>query len=90
MPAASLYVFTHAELLKCLIEKSNVHEGKWGLRFAFGQMILNFPKTPELTLPGVAIMVDTIAIERIENEAAVAPGAVVLDAAVVNPDRQSN
>ena len=82
MAEANQVLLDHKELLELLIKHTDIHEGKWILMASFGMAPGNYGPTPEQTVPGIAIAVQTMGIQRAGNDT---PAAMILDASVVNP-----
>lgn len=85
MPATKEIVFSHAEVLELLVKKADVHEGLWALSFQLGMQIGRIPTGPETSFPGAAILIQSVGIQRMEEEAPIAPGSTFVDASKVNP-----
>ncbi len=86
MPEASQYVLNHREMLELLIKHVGVGEGRWMLMANFAIAPGNFGATPDQAVPGVAVALQKIGIQRAESNTAV---ELTLDASVVNPPRKA-
>jgi len=82
MPEASQFVLGHRELLELLIKHSNVHEGRWMLMASFGISPGNYGPSQGEVVPGVAIAVQKIGIQRADAKT---PVEMTMDASEVNP-----
>lgn len=88
MPEINEMSLNHDELLKLLIKYNEVHEGIWGLSFAFGIGVGNFGPDPKNIFPGATVTVNQIGIKRVPHgESLDSPGTVAADAAIVNPKK---
>ena len=87
MPNANQYTVTHRELLELLIQKCGVHEGKWTLLANFGFAAGNFGPTNEALSPGAVVVINNVGIQ---TAGPTTPAEIVLDAAVVNPEKKSS
>ena len=77
--------FTHQEVLELLIKKADVHEGTWAISFNLQMVAGTFPISPSSILPGAAILIQGLALQRIPADQPQPPGAATMDAAKVNP-----
>jgi hypothetical protein len=82
MPEIEQYKFKHKEVVELLIKSAGLHEGKWQLALEFGLAALNMGPSPDEVVPGAAVAVVSIGLQRANPES---PPALVADAAVVNP-----
>ena len=82
MPEASQYVLDHREMLELLIKHVGVGEGRWMLMANFAISPGNFGPSPDQAVPGVAVALQKIGIQRAESKTAV---ELTLDASAVNP-----
>ena len=82
--------FSHEELIEVLIRETKITEGKWSLNVNLGVNIGGFAGQSEgknTVAPGVLILIQKIGIQRTVEP--IAPGAIVVDAATVNPKKAS-
>jgi hypothetical protein len=84
MATPTQYSISHKELVTLIIKHLNIHDGRWVLSLTFGLSPGNFGPSDDQVLPGIAIGVNPIMIER-ERPGLTAPSALVVDAAIVNP-----
>lgn len=82
MPEINNYTFKYSEVLEALIKKADLHEGKWQLVMSFGLAAMNLGPSPAQVVPGAAIAVSTIGLQRAVADS---PEALVADASIVNP-----
>ena len=82
MPEVSQYSFKYSEILEALVKKADLHEGKWQLTVAFGLTGANMGPTPAEIVPGVAIAITGLGLQKATPES---PQSLTIDAAVVNP-----
>lgn len=90
MPRPESFKYDHKELLKLLIEKADIHDGRWMLQVFFGSTAGNFGvgqigennSDGETAIPGFLVTVQNLGITRAPDGA---PDSLVLDAAEVNP-----
>jgi hypothetical protein len=82
MPEANQYMFKYQEVLEALVKKADLHEGKWQLIMSFGLAAANMGPNDSEVVPGAAIAVTSIGLQK---AAAESPVALTVDAAVVNP-----
>ena len=85
MPEINQYTLTHKELLELLIKLNKVHEGNWSLLIGLAVSTGMFGPTPDLTFPGAAVTFNQVGIQRETRTGPNPPGAIILDAAAVNP-----
>lgn len=84
MPEINQYSVKPRELVELIIKAAGIHEGRWWLNINFGISPGNFGPSENEVVPGIAIAVQTVGVQR-EMPGVVAPPALVVDAAVVNP-----
>jgi len=82
MPEINQYQFSYKEVLTALVKQSGLHEGKWQLIMTFGLGAANMGPSPSEVVPGAAVAVQSIGLQRASIES---PVALVVDAAEVNP-----
>ncbi len=82
MPEANQYMFKYQEVLEALVKKAGLHEGKWQLIMSFGLAAANMGPNEKEIVPGAAIAVTGIGIQKAE---ATSPIALTVDAAIANP-----
>jgi len=82
MPEVNQYTFKYQEVLEALIKKADLHDGKWQLIMTFGLVAANMGATAAELVPGAAIAVTGIGLQKAGPES---PEALTADAAVVNP-----
>lgn len=82
MPEINSYTFKHKEVLESLIKRAGLHEGRWQLTMTFGLAAANMGPTPEDVVPGAAVAVTGLGLQRAQADS---PEALTLDAGVVNP-----
>ncbi len=88
MPQANQISFSHKEVVEALVISSGLHEGIWGLRIEFGIKGANIGTTEEPgedVIPAAIVPIIGIGLQRFEKESTIA-----VDAAVVNPARESD
>lgn len=86
MAEANQFTVTHAKLIELLIKDANVHDGVWSLVINFQVGVGKYGPSPNEMLPGVAVSVGPIGIQRSQpGEPTTGPSVVVVDAAKVNP-----
>jgi len=76
------YVFNYKELGEALIKQAGLHEGKWQIIMTFGLGVANMGPSPAELVPGAAVAVTGIGLQRALPES---PEALTVDAAAVNP-----
>lgn len=82
MPEIDQYTFSYSEVIEALIKAAGLHEGKWQLVMRFSMAALNMGPGPTEIVPGAAIGVTGIGLQRASDQS---PEALVADAGVVNP-----
>ncbi len=82
MPEIDQYTFRHREVAEALIKKAGLHEGKWQLVMQFGLAGLNIGPSPGDAVPGAAVGVVSIGLQRAKPDS---PESLVADAAAINP-----
>jgi hypothetical protein len=82
MPEPSQFMFKFQEVGEALVKQAGLHEGKWQIVMVFGLGAANMGPTEAELVPGAAIAVTGIGLQK-ANETS--PAALVVDAAVVNP-----
>ena len=82
MPEANSFMFKYQEVLEVLIKKAGLHEGKWQLIMSFGLAAANMGPSESEIVPGAAVAVTSIGLQKAMPES---PAALTADAAVVNP-----
>lgn len=79
MPETKSITFTHKEVVKALIQCTDIHEGLWGLYIEFGLAAANLGKGEDI-LPAAIVPVKTIGLQRFDT-----PNNLTVDAAEANP-----
>jgi hypothetical protein len=82
MPEINQYTFKYKEVVEALIKQAGLHEDKWQLVMQFGLAGANMGPTPEDVVPGAALAITAIGLQKATPES---PEALVADAAAVNP-----
>jgi hypothetical protein len=82
MPEVNQYSFSYKEVAEALVKKAGLHEGKWQVTMTFGLAAANMGPSPDQLVPGAAVAVTSIGLQRAVPES---PEALVADASVVNP-----
>jgi hypothetical protein len=83
MPEASVYNFSHKDLVEILIRHLDIHDGIWAAAFQLGMGNTQVPSpTGSEMLPAVVVTIFSVGLQRADKEG---PGA--LDAAKVNPKK---
>jgi hypothetical protein len=82
MPEVNQYTFKYQEVLEVLIKKADLHQGKWQLIMTFGLAAANMGPTPAELVPGAAVAVTGIGLQKAVEGS---PEALTADAAIVNP-----
>jgi hypothetical protein len=82
MPEVNQYMFKYPEIATALVKQAGLHEGKWQVIMTFGLGGLNMGPNDAEVVPGAAVAVTAIGLQR-ATEAS--PQALVIDAAEVNP-----
>ena len=85
MPETTQYTFSYKEVLEALIKKAGLHEGKWQLVMNFGLAALNMGPGPGELVPGAAVAISSIGLQKATAES---PASLTADAAEVNPKRK--
>ncbi len=83
MPEVNQYTFRHKEVAEALVKQAGLHEGRWQLTMTFGLGAANMGPSPEEAVPGAAVAVQSIGLQRAAPDS---PEALVVDAAQVNPE----
>jgi hypothetical protein len=78
------YTVSNRELVELIIKSAGVTEGRWILMANFGFAPGNYGPSPETLSPGVAVVVQSLGIQRLVGDSNMPP-EVTVDAAVVNP-----
>ena len=82
MPEVNSYTFTHKEVLVALVKQAGLHEGRWQLSMTFGLAAMNMGPNEAEVVPGAAVAVTGIGLQKAAPES---PVALTIDAAEVNP-----
>jgi hypothetical protein len=82
MPEPTKLAFTYQEVLAALIKQAGLHEGTWQLTMSFGLGAINMGPTEAEVVPGAAVAVTGIGLQKARQDS---PPALTADAAVVNP-----
>jgi hypothetical protein len=82
MPEINSYSFKYQEVIEALIKKAGLHEGKWQLTMTFGLAAANMGPNQEELVPGAAVAVTSIGLQKASSES---PDVLTADAAAVNP-----
>ena len=82
MPVPNQNIFRYREIAEALVKQAGLHEGKWQLIMTFGLGAADMGPTEEEVVPGGAVAVTSIGLQRAMETS---PAALVVDAAVVNP-----
>ena len=82
MPEVNQYMFKYSEVLEALIKTAGLHEGKWQLVMTFGLAGANMGPTEAEMVPGAAVAVSGIGLQKATENS---PKALTADAAIVNP-----
>ena len=82
MPEINQYQFKYREVLEALVKHAGLHEGKWQLVMTFGLGAVNMGATAQDVVPGAAVAVQAINLQRAVAES---PEALTIDASEVNP-----
>jgi hypothetical protein len=85
MAEATQYSVSLRDMVELIIKSSDVHEGKWGITVGLQMGPGNFGATPDQSFPGASIAVINFGIQRVTPGTPVLPGAIVVDAAEINP-----
>jgi len=80
MPEINQYTVSPRELTELIIKSANVREGRWFLMANFGFAPGNFGPAPSQLAPGVAVIIQSLGIQRELPEAKMPP-EIVVDAA---------
>ena len=75
--------YSHSELIEILLKESKIHEGQWALLVNLGMNVGGFVGPNEEVSPGALLLVHKIGLQR--HLGPVQKGAVIVDAAKVNP-----
>lgn len=75
-------MFKHHEVLEALVKSAGLHEGRWQLIMTFGLAAMNMGPSEAEIVPGAAVAVTGIGLQRASPES---PSALVVDAAAINP-----
>jgi hypothetical protein len=82
MPETSQLMFKYQEVLEALIKQAGLHEGRWQLIMVFGLAGANMGPNENEIVPGAAVAVTGIGLQKAGPES---PKALTADAAAVNP-----
>jgi hypothetical protein len=82
MPETTRVTFKYQEVLAALIKQAGIHEGKWQIVMTFGLAGMNMGPSEVEVVPGAAVAVTSISLQKATPES---PPALTADAAVVNP-----
>ena len=77
--------YSHAELVEMLLKQAGIHDGHWSLMVSLVMNVGGFHGPEGGILPGAAVLIQKIGLQRHLGE--IEKGAVVVDAAKVNPKR---
>jgi NAD(P)H-dependent flavin oxidoreductase YrpB (nitropropane dioxygenase family) len=90
MPEVNQYTVTPKELLELIVKSAGVREGRWHLIANFGFAPGNFGPVPAQMVPGVAVVIQSLGIQREVPEARIPP-ELVIDAAKIGaaPEREA-
>jgi hypothetical protein len=82
VPDINQYVFKYKEVAEALIKQAGLHEGRWQVIMTFGLGVANMGPTAAELVPGAAVAVSSIGLQRAVAES---PEALTVDASEVNP-----
>lgn len=82
MPEVNQFMFKYSEVAEALVKQAGLHEGKWQIIMTFGLAGANMGPSASEVVPGAAVGVQSIGIQRATSES---PESLVVDASVVNP-----
>jgi hypothetical protein len=82
MPETTRVTFKYQEVLAALIKQAGIHEGKWQIVMTFGLAGMNMGPSDAEVVPGAAVAVTSISLQKATSES---PPALTADAAAVNP-----
>jgi hypothetical protein len=77
MPEVNQYIVAPREILEMIVRSAGVREGQWYLMANFGFTAGNFGATPAQLVPGVAITIQSLGIQRATPEAQVPPESII-------------
>lgn len=77
------YVFSYQEVAEALIKKQNLHEGIWAIYLEFALGAANI-QGPEGIMPAAIVPLVKVGLQKAE-----AVSAIAVDAAVVNPPKET-
>ena len=82
MADANQIVFTHKEVVECLVKKQGITEGIWGLYIRFGLNAANIGPTADEFVPAAIVPIVEIGLQKMDKVSKIA-----VDAAKVNPKK---
>jgi hypothetical protein len=80
MPEANQYVVTNRELIELILKSLGIRDGKWSLMVNFGMLPGGFGPNPAQIMPGMAVLLQNVGIQR-EPPDSKAPPELIVDAA---------
>jgi hypothetical protein len=80
MAESTQMMFTHKEVVECLVKKQGLTEGIWGLFVKFGMLAANIGPTPTEIVPTAMVGLLEIGLQKMDKES-----NITVDAAKVNP-----
>jgi hypothetical protein len=85
MADATQYLLKLEEIVELIIRKVDIHEGLWVASVGMQMGVGNFGPTPDQQFPGVAVTLNNLGIQKIDEQTAKTSPSKVVDAAKVNP-----
>jgi hypothetical protein len=82
VPEINQYMFKYTEIAEALVKQAGLHEGKWQVIITFALAAANMGPSPAEVVPGAALAVTSIGLQRAAEES---PEALTVDASAVNP-----
>ena len=74
MPDINQYIFKYSELAEALMKQAGLHEGKWEVIMSFGLGAMNLGATETEVVPGAAVAVTGIGLQRAAPESGAGGG----------------
>ncbi|MHB8629950.1 MAG: hypothetical protein ACYDBJ_27265 [Aggregatilineales bacterium] len=85
MPETKMIAFSYKEVAEALLKGQDIHEGLWGVYIEFGIGAANVAQTSaDSIVPAAIVPVVKIGLQRFTE-----PNNLTVDAATVNPIKQS-
>lgn len=84
---ASQYTYSHKQLVQLMLRDSDIHEGQWTLSVGFRLGAGAFGPTEAEVAPSAFVSIESVGIQRIEQQDGQPLPPLTFDAAELNPKK---